>query len=197
MFAETNREILVHNDRYALSKLLESDREEYVELQRQINGDTTFFLNPLSKDIMWDSALSDKGLFIILDEEMNLCGSVELKDESRTPEIGISILEKCRNKGIARNAVDLLMELTYDPENIDYYLVRIEIDNAHSRHVFEKMGAEFLGEDMSTLNRFKEYLEKNSWEEKHKEQLSDLYSMFEGNAKVIQYKLEPKHRLIR
>lgn len=67
---------------------------------------------------MWDSALSDKGLFIILDEKMVFCGSVELKDESRTPEIGISILEKCRNKGIAGNAVDLLMELTYDPQSI-------------------------------------------------------------------------------
>lgn len=108
MFAETNREILVHNDRYALSKLLESDREEYVELQSQINGDTTFFLNPLSKDIMWDSALSDKGLFIILDEEMNLCGSVELKDESKTPEIGISILEKCRNKGFGCKSLHLV-----------------------------------------------------------------------------------------
>ncbi len=42
MFAKAGREILVHNDRYALSKIVESDREEYVELQRQINGDTTF-----------------------------------------------------------------------------------------------------------------------------------------------------------
>ena len=194
MFAKAGREILVHNDRYALSKIVESDREKYVELQRQINGDTTFFRNPLSKDIMWDSVLSDKGLFIILDEKMNFCGSVELKDESRTPEIGISILEKYRNKGIAGNAVDLLMKLTYDPESIDYYLVRIESDNAHSRHVLEKMGAEYLGEDMSTLDCFKEYLTKNNWEEKHKKELSDLYSAFEGDAKVVRYKLDFKHK---
>lgn len=195
MFTKANREILVHNDSYAISKIIESDREEYTELQRQINGEATLFLNPLSKEIMWDFVLSDKGLFIILDKEMNFCGSVELNGEPRTPEIGISILEKYRNKGIAKNAIDLLMRLTYDPENIDYYLVRIKIDNTHSIHVFEKMGAVYLGEEKSTLDCFKKYLKKNNWEEKHMEELSDLYSNFEDNSRVIQYKLDPTNRI--
>lgn len=194
MFDKAGRDILVHNDSYALSKILDSDREEYVELQRQINGDETLFLNPLCKDIMWDVTTSYKSLFIILDNEGNFCGSVELKDESRTPEIGISILDKCRNKGIARNAISLLIELTYNHANIDYYLVRIESSNSHSRHVFEKMGAKYIGEEISTLDRFKEYLEQNNFEHKMNE-LTDLYTMFESDERVVRYKLEPKENL--
>lgn len=191
MFENSDREILINNGQYALSRICEEDRTEYVELQRQINGDGTFFLNPLSKDIMWDGTIADKGIHVILDHKMNFCGTVDLKDESSTPEIGISILEKYRNKGIARIAIELLLRLTFDPAIINYYIVRIEGTNEHSQHVFKKMGAIFMGEDTNALERFQEYLEKNNWDEKHKENLSHIFEKHEGDSEILKFKIDP------
>ena len=55
-----SREILVCNGKYALSRIIEADRDEFVELQRQINGDGTFYLNPKCKDMMWEITLGSK-----------------------------------------------------------------------------------------------------------------------------------------
>ncbi len=192
MFKNNNRELLVHNDHYALVRVAEYDRPDYVELQRQINGDNTLFLNPISKDMMWDSVLADESLYIIIDDSMQFCGSMELQGKSRTPEIGISILEKYRNRGIAQNAVQLLMTLTFNPENIDYYVLRIEEGNSHSRHVFEKMGAVFLGEDLSTAEKFKESLNKDDWAEKQVDEILSIYINREGDSKVVKYKINPE-----
>ena len=193
MFENSEREILVHNDHYALARITENDRAAYVELQRQISGESSLFTNPLSKDTMWKASLSDEGLYIILNEEMVLCGSVELSSHSRTPEIGISILEAFRNKGIAGNAVSLLMELTYDPLTIDYYIARIERDNSHSRHVFEKMGAELMGDDLSTLEEFDEFLHEKDLV-KGKDDLAGLFAIFHSNHAVVKYKLTPQRK---
>lgn len=188
-----SREILISKDGYSLSRILGSDRDDYVELQRQINGDNTFFLNPLCKDMMWESVLNDSGIYILIDEDQDFCGSVELKGTSRTPEIGISILEKYRNQGIAAKAVGLLINLTFNPELIDYYVARIEEQNSHSRHVFEKMGAICPGEDLSTKDEFEAFLDKDGWSEKQKSEMVDLFVNHEGNANVVSYKLEPEH----
>lgn len=59
-----DREIYASDKEYFLYRISEDDRESYVELHRQINGESTLFLNPHCKDMMWDQALNGKDILI-------------------------------------------------------------------------------------------------------------------------------------
>ena len=188
-----DRAILVHADGYALSKIVEGDRGDYYELHRQLFGEDMFFLYPHSADIIWELVLSGSNEYAILDSERRFCGTIQLKRiEERTPEIVLSILEEFRNRGIAKIAVKLLTELTYDPKTMDYYVVRIKSDNSHSIHVFEKMGAEYIGDDVNPLESILETVfNKHNSEELFNELRRDHPELFEEDTTIRRYKLEP------
>lgn len=192
-----NKEIYAAGEGYILYPLSDIDRDNHVELKRQVNGDNTLFLNPATKDIMWNVAIRrDKDiLFSIYEENGEYCGCIELQNfRSTTPEIGIDLLESKRNKGIAEKAVRLLVQKVCAEQSVDYFLIKIMSNNPHSRHVFEKMGAEFIGEEdhpfiamMKEINdsAIKEKL--NSMADVIKAQMNDT----DDNAVVYRYKLLP------
>lgn len=192
-----NKEIYAAGEGYILYPLSDIDRDNHVELKRQVNGDNTLFLNPATKDIMWNAAIRrDKDiLFSIYEENGEYCGCIELQNfRSTTPEIGIDLLESKRNKGIAAKAVRLLVQKVCAEQSIDYFLIKIMSNNPHSRHVFEKMGAEFIGEEerpfiamMKEINqsKLKEYI--SSMADTIKSQMNDT----DDNAVVYRYKLLP------
>lgn len=192
-----NKEIYAAGEGYILYPLSDIDRDNHVELKRQVNGDNTLFLNPATKDIMWNAAIRrDKDiLFSIYEENGEYCGCIELQNfRSTTPEIGIDLLESKRNKGIAAKAVRLLVQKVCAEQSVDYFLIKIMSNNPHSRHVFEKMGAEFIGEEdrpfiamMKEINdsAIKEKL--NSMADVIKAQMNDT----DDNAVVYRYKLLP------
>ena len=145
-----NSEIYAAGDGYILYLLSDIDRDNHVELKRQVNGDNTLFLNPATKDIMWNAAIRRNKdiLFSIYEENGEYCGCIELQNfRSTTPEIGIDLMESKRNHGIAAKAVRLLVQKVCAEQSVDYFLIKIMSNNPHSRHVFEKMGAEFIGEE--------------------------------------------------
>ncbi|MBR1740367.1 MAG: GNAT family N-acetyltransferase, partial [Lachnospiraceae bacterium] len=83
-----------------------------------------------------------KSYFIISTEEV-YCGYIELiKYAEDTPEIGIELTREKRNQGIAKRAVNMLIKRVCKERDIPYFIIQIKEDNTHSRHVFEKMGAE-------------------------------------------------------
>lgn len=192
-----NSEIYAAGDGYILYLLSDIDRDNHVELKRQVNGDNTLFLNPATKDIMWNVAIRrDKDiLFSIYEENGEYCGCIELQNfRSTTPEIGIDLMESKRNHGIAAKAVRLLVQKVCAEQSVDYFLIKIMSNNPHSRHVFEKMGAEFIGEEdrpfiamMKEINdsAIKEKL--NSMADVIKAQMNDT----DDNAVVYRYKLLP------
>jgi hypothetical protein len=61
------RNIFATDGEYCISPILECDRDSYTELHRQINGEGSLYLNPVSKDI--------------LKQYGNLVGGVEKGDE--------------------------------------------------------------------------------------------------------------------
>lgn len=192
-----NREIYAAGEGYILYPLSDIDRDNHVELKRQVNGDSTLFLNPATKDIMWNAAIrqNENKIFSIYEENGEYCGCIELQNfQSTTPEIGIDLLENKRKHGIATKAVRLLVQKICAEQSIDYFLIKIMSNNPHSRHVFEKMGAEFIGEEdrpfitmMKELRKYKseEYADKMAGA--LKAQMNDT----DDNAVVYRYKLLP------
>lgn len=138
-----NREIYAADGEFILSPIIDADRADYTELHRQVEGEHTFFLNPATKDMMWDFTLArtKTKVFVVLDKAGEFCGSMELQNvESDIPEIGIDLLECKRNQGIGPKMVKLLAKRAYMDKPVDYYLIRVSSENEHSKHVFEKMG---------------------------------------------------------
>lgn len=153
---KSKREIYVTDGEYIIYSIAEEDREYYVELHKQLNGESTLFLNPVCKDMMWEQVLSGKDkVFSIYDKSGEYCGSVELQHpDSNTPELGIDLMESKRNKGIATRAIKLVARRAYEDKRVDYFLIRISSRNPHSKHVFEKMGVIPLRTTESTFKTF-------------------------------------------
>lgn len=141
-----DRKEFTFNNKYRLYPIAEEDREEYVELHRQVNGENTLFKNPMAMDLMWEETINGKTkVYSIYNMEGQFCGSIELqKPTSDTPEIGIDLLESFRNKGVAPSVVPLFAKAVCEQQNVQYFKIRITASNSHSKHVFEKLGAKFI-----------------------------------------------------
>lgn len=58
-------------------------------------------------------------------------------------------MENFRNKGVAPSVVPLFVEAVCSQQNVQYFIIRINASNFHSKHVFEKLGAKFMEEEKS------------------------------------------------
>ena len=189
-----NREIYATDGKITIYPVADEDRAGYTELHRQLNGEKSFFLNPLCKDMMWEQVLKGNIKIFSIYRNAGYCGSIELQNpESITPEIGIDLLECERNKGLAPKVIQIFTETVADKQNIDYYLVRISSKNKHSIHVFEKLGAVFDGEEESPFNRFIETF-KSVMNDGIRDSFKKYFETDDDPAEEIiyRYKLFPK-----
>lgn len=163
----TNREIFATDSEFIICAIADEDRNDYVELHRQLNGETSLYLNPLSKDMMWEQILSNAdSVFSLFTANGDYCGSIELQNsDSNTPEIGIDLLENKRNQGIAAKAVRLFAKKVCEVRKVDYFVIRISSNNLHSQHVFEKMGAVKIREEETEFCRFVELFKESEGKE--------------------------------
>lgn len=154
----TEREIFATDGEFIICVISDDDRKDYVELHRQLNGETSLYLNSLSKDMMWEQTLNHaENVFSLFTTDGDYCGSIELQhSDSNTLEIGIDLLESKRNKGITPKAVRLFAKKVCEEKKVDYFLIRISSNNLHSQNVFEKMGAVKIGEEESAFSKFVE-----------------------------------------
>ncbi len=193
MIGVTEREIFATDGEFIICVISDDDRKDYVELHRQLNGETSLYLNSLSKDMMWEQILSNADcVFSLFMTNGDYCGSIELQQpDSNTPEIGIELLECMRNQGIAPKAVRLFAQKVYEIRKVDYFLIRISSNNLHSRHVFEKMGAVKIREEETAFSRFVERFEKIV--KKEGENLEKYSYLFEesDDEVVYCYRLDP------
>lgn len=121
-----NRQVYVSDNEFIICPIVDEDRDNYVELHRQISGEDTLFLNEHCKDMMWEQVLEGEDkVFSVFEINGDYCGSLELQNpDSDTPEIGIDLFENKRNKGIAPKVVKLLAKRCYKDRKVDYFLIR-------------------------------------------------------------------------
>ena len=149
------------------------------------------------KDELWNRFIhGNDRKYSIYNGKEEYCGYIELIDPSNsTPEIGIEIVKDHRNKGIAKRVVFLLINETEKIEKKPYYRVRIVEDNMHSRHVFEKMGAEFNNSNSTKYQNVIKVCkarEVETTDEKLKKRIRDMICECEKNDKLIyEYRLYP------
>ena len=115
--------VYVSDNEFIICPIADEDRDNYVELHRQINGEHTLFLNEHCKDMMWEQVLEGEDkVFSVFEINGDYCGSLELQNpDSDTPEIGIDLFE---NKRIAPKVVKLLAKRCYKDRKVDYFLIR-------------------------------------------------------------------------
>lgn len=195
---EKGRKVYETDGEYFISPIIEQDHEDYVELHRQLNGETTLFLNPYCKDMMWEQVLHGKDkVFSIFTKNGEYCGSVELQNPlSKTPEIGIDLLEDMRNKGIAPKVIKMFARKTYELQDVEYFIIRISSRNPHSKHVFEKMGVILICEEESLFTAFMKDFKEVTGEQDVSDiqgKLKEHFGEIEGSAAevVYRYKLTP------
>ena len=181
----TEREIFVSNGEFIICAISDEDRKNYVE--------TSLYLNPLSKDMMWEQTLHhSESVFSLFTTDGDYCGSIELQhSDSNMPEIGIDLLESKRNKGITPKAVRLFAKRVCEKNPVDYFLIRISSVNLHSQHVFEKMGAIKIGVEESAFSKFAERFVEIAGK---KEQDLEGYKCLFGETSdevVYRYRLNP------
>ncbi|MGN0680185.1 MAG: GNAT family N-acetyltransferase [Oscillospiraceae bacterium] len=193
-----SREPYTSGEGYVLFPLADVDRDNYVELHRQLNGESSLFLMPIIKDMMWETTLNNERdkQYSIYEDNGEYCGCIELqKYQSDTPEIGLNLLESKRNQGLAAKVVKLLVQKACREQNIDYFLIKIMSNNSHSQHVFEKMGAIQVGEEERPFVAVMKELKQIESEEISDDIYGILKANFDDkddNAFVLIYKLPPE-----
>lgn len=187
------RDIFAADGEFIICPISNADRCDYVELHRQLNGEASLYLNPVSRDMMWEQILKNAdSVFSLFTENGDYCGSIELQQpDSNIPEIGIDLLENKRNQGIVPKAVRLFAGRVCEIRKIDYFLIRISSNNSHSKYVFEKMGAIKIGEEETAFSRFvEEFSEIAEKEGQDLERYRDLFGESIDEV-VYRYRLNP------
>ncbi len=83
---------------------------------------------------------------IFIKETGEFVGRVCMQNtDTDLPEIGIDILKRYQNNGYGPEAIKSFAAWYCEKNGISKIKVRIDKDNLHSRHVFEKLGAEYIG----------------------------------------------------
>lgn len=187
------RDIFAADGEFIICPISNADRCDYVELHRQLNGEASLYLNPVSRDMMWEQILKNAdSVFSLFTENGDYCESIELQQpDSNIPEIGIDLLENKRNQGIVPKAVRLFAGRVCEIRKIDYFLIRISSNNSHSKYVFEKMGAIKIGEEETAFSRFvEEFSEIAEKEGQDLERYRDLFGESIDEV-VYRYRLNP------
>lgn len=192
-------EVYATNGEYSLVELTEADKENYFRLLEQVNKIDGFYDDPRHYELMWKVAQNvGTNEFSIYDRNNEYCGNITLNHyDSSTPEIGIDLLEEKRNQGIAAQCIKLLARTVHKSrEDIEYFVLRVSSHNPHSKHMIEKLGAVYLGEEETLYKRFVKQLLKERTDESTNEErraridavLQEL-STAEDDEVVYRYKL--------
>lgn len=194
---DMDKTVYATDGNYFLVPLSETEKENYLSISRENGIGYALSDNERYEELLWSNSFSkDKRYFSIYDTDEVYCGNIELnRIDTPTPEIGIELLKKHRNKGIAGQAIRLLAR-TAGSEliELEYYILRVSAGNLHSKHMIEKLGSVCIGKEDSiaveTLKRLIDYFKKEKDEkvyEKYSKMLEALQK--DEKEKILVYKL--------
>lgn len=144
----------IETERLHVRKLTKKDfdliasiwRERFPILLLNDKAESDIFLQDLWKDSQTATTLT--GLIFLRNNDI-FCGRVNMQQiDQRKPEVGIDILRKYQNQGYGPEAVTGFVNWYGEIYHISEVKVRISSKNAHSIHIFERLGAEFVLEEL-------------------------------------------------
>lgn len=150
----------IETDRLHIRQLTEEDRD-LMSLIWMERCPTLFDLFDGDKELqekflrdMWETTQDSTLLtgVIFLKDGGQFCGRVNMqKIDEEIPELGIDLLKEYQNQGYGPEAIAAFANWHGEKRHISEIKVRIAAGNAHSVHVFEKLGAEYIQDDPSFL----------------------------------------------
>ncbi len=144
--------IFIETERLYIRTLDDSD----YDLVKQIYDEDSFVKNQKNSPLLYDCLVKTHWDEVTLSNTINgmifekatndFCGRVCMqRTDAEYPEIGIELLTAKRNKKIGPESVIAFANWYYKTYGVQNIHVRIEEDNMHSRHIFEKLGAIYKG----------------------------------------------------
>ena len=121
-------ETLQSNGHVILRKVKETDREMFLELQRETSMMRSMLKEEGYRLMLWDEHIQDKALM----------ATIEVDDDW---EIAIELREKWRRQGIGYNALKIFLSEMKSRVQKREFRVKIDSDNYASQGLFEKLGA--------------------------------------------------------
>lgn len=140
----------IETERLYIRELAEGDfdlissvwRERFPPILLDNKAESDVFLQNLWNDTRSSTILT--GL-IFLCNGNTFCGRVNMQNiDTEKPEVGIDILQNYQNHGYGPEAITGFVNWYSSSRCISQIKVCISSANAHSIHVFEKLGAEFI-----------------------------------------------------
>lgn len=190
------RKAYAADEEYCLIPLSVEDKENYINLRRQIADTPQYYSTPQKAELMWQIMTENEDInYSIYDVNDEYCGNVILQNpQSDTPEIGIDLLEEKRNQGIGPRVIILLARQVYLELNVEYFLLRVSSLNSHSLHMIKKLGAILVGEEESKFKGIMQSMRENLGEDafvKTLEQIPSLKEMSQEEEVIFRYQLTP------
>lgn len=135
-------DILQTDAHISLRKVRETDRESFIDLQRE-----TFMMKSMLKEeayrtMLWNEHIQDKSLMLAIEVDGEYAGYCGINNLSRDKwEIAIELRKKWRYKGIGYVAISTMLSEIKLRLNVNDFRVKIDADNYASQRLFEKLGA--------------------------------------------------------
>ena len=146
--------IFAESEEYLICRYSNNDRSLYNLMMDEVYKDTPIQELEDIKNALWKATLSggsSANFKVIKKESAVYCGDLSIMQlETRTPEIGIHLLETFRNQGIGSKVMQLFVDKLKRELDAEYLFIRILKSNYQSQRLFKKLGAvEIEAEDQS------------------------------------------------
>lgn len=134
--------ILSASSNVFLRKVDESDKEDYLNLQRRYAVIKSMLSKKAYLDMIWNEYIDDKALYSSIIRAGKYIGYCGIKNTTKKPwEIAIEIFPEWTNQGIGTLSITAMLNEIKSRLGITEYRIRIEPSNYISQRMFEKIGA--------------------------------------------------------
>ena len=148
--------ILAENSRFKMIFLRECDKENY--MKTVILNSTIPKAYELSdyREYVWDKTPEKNEWILCIYEQITkkYCGFCNLRYiNSKTPELGISLIPEHQGKNYGREIVTLFMNACSQKLNIEYFVAKVDSKNHQSQRLMEKLCAVEIGREESEFTQ--------------------------------------------
>lgn len=145
------KKIITTTDRLELREIQDTDKSFIFELANELHAPSLTKHNDEFRELYnqayWKEITSPNtfNALLFLKDTGDFVGRICMQHiDEDIPELGIDILSRHQNKGFAPESVVAFCNWYADKYKIDKTKIRVENENAHSIHVVEKLGAEYV-----------------------------------------------------
>ena len=153
--------IILETARLVLTELTEQDKDDAVRLCYQVNpligrfAELDDSLAAAMPEATWQEMNRDTLNWALRDRFGTFVGRICMQHMSEpVPELGIELFKEYRNQGYGPEAIIAFVPWFKREYNIQRIKVHIDPENAHSLHVFKKLGAVSAGEENYMSQRY-------------------------------------------